>query len=177
LITSCKYGANDNYFIPAAWAAMLAFASMSERMNVPLKLAGLAVCSLLMVGAVALVPTGLTYFYNYRDHDVMHRNLANRLSRLPGPALVTEPYSNLPWVQRFSPHFVIPDTYYFDRAAGIPLEDGGWEGLAAQGYFATLVFDQDFTPSPLILQKYKLVDEYLDPNGDFKFYRRIEPKL
>lgn len=176
-ITSCKSGANDNYYIPAAWAAMLAFALISERMNLPARLVGLAACSLLLVCAVALVPTGLTYFYNYRDHDVTYRNLAIRLSRLPGPAFVTEPYSNLPWVQRYSPHFVIPDTYYFDRAAGIPLEDGGWEGLAAQGYFATLVFDENFTPSPSILQKYKLVDEYLDRNGDFKFYRRIEPKL
>lgn len=175
-ITSCKSGANDNYYIPAAWAAMLAFALISERINVPVRLVGMVACSLLMVCAVALVPTGLTYFFNYRDRDVTYRNLAIRLSRLPGPAFVTEPYPNLPWVQHYSPHFVIPDTYYFDRAAGIPLEDGGWEGLAAQGYFATLVFDEDFTPSPSILQKYKLVDEYLDRNGDFKFYRRIEPK-
>lgn len=175
-ITSCKNGANDNYYIPAAWAAMLAFALISERMNGSLKFAGLAACSVLMVCAVALAPAGLTYFYNYRDHDVTYRNLAIRLSRLPGPAFVTEPYPNLPWVQHYSPNFVIPDTYYFDRAAGIPLEDGGWEGLAAQGYFATLVFNEDFTPSPSTLQKYKLVDEYLDRNGDFKFYRRIEPK-
>jgi hypothetical protein len=176
-ITSCKSGANDNYYIPAAWAAMLAFALMSERINVSIRLLGLVPCSLLLVLAVALIPTGLTYFYNYRDHDVTHHNLAVRLSRLPGPALVTEPYSNLPWMQRFSPHFVIPDTYYFDRAAAVPLEEGGWEGLADKGYFATLVFDQDFIPSPSTLQKYKLVDEYLDRNGDFKFYRRIEPKL
>jgi hypothetical protein len=176
-ITSSKNGANDNYYIPAAWAAMLAFALISERINLPARLMGLAACSLLIVCAVALIPTRRTYFYNYRDHDVTYRNLAVRLSRLPGPAFVTEPYPNLPWVQRYSPHFVIPDTYYFDRAAGIPLEDGGWEGLAAQGYFATLVFDEDFAPSPSILQKYKLVDEYLDRNGDFKFYRRIEPKL
>jgi hypothetical protein len=176
-ITSCKSGANDNYYIPAAWAAMLAFALISERMNVPAMLAGLAACSLLMVCAVALVPTQLTYFYNYRDHDVTYRNLAIRLSRLPGPAFVTEPYSNLPWVQRYSPHFVIPDIYYFDRAAGVPLEDGGWEGLAAQGYFATLVFDQNFAPPPPILEKYKLVDEYIDRNGEFKFYLRKEPKL
>ena len=175
-ITSCKNGANDNYYIPAAWAAMLAFALISERMNVPARQVGLVACSLLMVCTIALVPAGLTYFYNYRDHDVTNRNLAIRLSRLPGPAFVTEPYPNLPWVQHYSPHFVIPDTYYFDQAAGIPLEDGGWQGLADQGYFATLVFDEDFTPSPSILQKYKLVDEYLDNNGDFKFYRRIEPK-
>jgi hypothetical protein len=174
-ITSCKNGANDNYYIPAAWAAMLAFALISQRIKVPLKTAALAVCSCLMVSAVALVPTGLTFVYSFRDQDVTHRNVAARLSLLPGPAYVTDGYSDLPWVQCFSPHFVIPDTYYFDRAAGIPLEDGGWEGLASRGYFATLVLDRAFTPPPSMLAKYVWVDAYHDRNGDLEFYRRVGP--
>jgi hypothetical protein len=175
LFTSCKYGANDNYCIPTVWAAMLAFALMSERMSVLLKLVGLAVCSCLMVGAIALVPAGLTFSYSYRDQDITHRNVAAKLSLLSGPAFVSDGYSDLPWVQRFSPHFVIPDTYYFDQAAGIPLEDGGWEGLAGRGYFATLALDRAFSPPPSMLAKYVWVSAYHDRNGDIDFYRRVGP--
>jgi hypothetical protein len=60
-ITSCKVGANDDYYIPAAGAAMLGLAHGSERMNQRLKLAGLAVCSWLVAGAIALTPTGSTF--------------------------------------------------------------------------------------------------------------------
>jgi hypothetical protein len=53
------------------------------------------------------------------------------------------------------------------------LEDGGWEGLARDGYFGTMVFDQNYTPAPAIVQKYELADEYTDGYADLKFYRRI----
>ena len=182
LVTSCKTGANDNYYIPAAWAAMLGFALSMERMNSRLALAGLAVCSWLITGAIALTPTGLTFFYDYRNHvldyrnqDAIHRMFAEKLSHLPGPVFVTEPYANLPWVQRFSPHFVIAETYYYDREAGVQFEDGGWEGLASEGYFGTLVMDPDDSLPPAFLTKYELVDEYKGAMDSYKFYRRIEP--
>lgn len=172
-VAACKVGANDNYYIPAAWAAMLGFALIAERINLPFRLLGLTACSCLLVGAVALAPMGKTFYVSYRLEDVAHRNLAEKLSRLPGPAFVQEPYSNLPWVERFSPHFVIPATYYYDRDAGVPLENDGWEGLARDGYFATLVLDRDYHPSPSILARYALVDEYQDRYIAANFYRRI----
>jgi hypothetical protein len=175
-ITACKIGASDNYYIPAAWAAMLGFALIAERMNVTCMLAGLAVFSWILVVAVALVPVGKTFYYTYRYQDVVHRSIAEKLSHLPGPAFVQEPYSNLPWVQRFSPHFVIPDTYSYDRDAGVPLEDGGWEGLAREGYFATLVLYRGYQPPASMLAKYALVDQYRqDGYMAFDFYRRIAP--
>jgi hypothetical protein len=69
---------------------------------------------------------------------------------------------------------VLAYTYRYDRSAGIPFEDGGWEGLAQQGYFATIVYDQMGNPPPFFLDKYTLVDEYRDAWSDFKFYRRIQ---
>jgi len=94
---------------------------------------------------------------------------------MPGPAFVGDPYANLPWVQRFSPHFVIAYAYQDDYEAGVPFEDGGWQGLARQGYFATLVLTQEFSLPPSMLQKYKFVDEVNDGETDYKFYRRIGP--
>ncbi|MGA2571325.1 MAG: hypothetical protein ABSF23_12465, partial [Terracidiphilus sp.] len=60
LLTSCKHGANDNYYIPAAWAAMLGFALMVQESRSRWLPAGLAVCSALMAGAIVLSPTGRT---------------------------------------------------------------------------------------------------------------------
>jgi hypothetical protein len=173
LVTSCKYGANDNYYIPVAWTAMLGIALMLDQMNSRWVLAGLVICSWLMVGAIAFTPTGQTFNYDYRDQDSRFRAVAEKLRHLPAPALVIPPYGDLPWVQPVPPHFVIPDTYYYDRNAGIPLQDGGWENLASEGYFGALVFDQSYTPAPSVLQKYELVDEYTDGRADLKFYRRI----
>jgi hypothetical protein len=97
--------------------------------------------------------------------------------------MVTDRYANLPWVQRFSPHFVVGFAYDDERAAGAPFEDDGWQGLASKGYFATLVLDRDYNYPPYyavppsMLQKYKLVDEYSDKETDYKFYRRIDAEL
>ncbi len=176
LVTSCKVGANDNYYIPAAWSAMLAFALAAERMHSRWVAEGLAVCSWLMTGAIALSPTGYTFYYDFRSQDFTY-NVATivteKLRHLPAPAFAIEPYANMPWVQPAAPHFVVADTYYYDRKAGVPVEDGGWENLAAEGYFGTLVFDQNYNPPPRMLRKYELVDEYKDEFVDLKFYRRI----
>lgn len=173
LVTSCKTGANDNYFIPAAWAAMLGVMLILERMESRWVLACLVAFSLLIVAGIALTPTGLTYNYDYRDQDLRYRTVAEKLSHLPAPAFVILPYGNLPWVQPVSPHFVLGYTYQVDRDAGVPMEGGGWEGLARDGYFGTLVLVQDYSPSLPMLAKYKLVDEYHDPSWDLTFYRRI----
>ncbi|MGD0157665.1 MAG: hypothetical protein ABSB50_16335 [Terracidiphilus sp.] len=174
LVTAGKAGANDNYYIPVGWAVMLGFALASERMHARWLQAGLIVCSWLIVAGIALTPTGKTFYYNYRGQDAAHRLIADKLAHLPGPAIVTDRYSNLPWVQTIAPHFVLAYTYRYDRSAGIPFEDGGWEGLAQQGYFATIVYDQMGNPPPFFLDKYTLVDEYRDAWSDFKFYRRIQ---
>ncbi|MGO8758566.1 MAG: ArnT family glycosyltransferase [Terracidiphilus sp.] len=175
LVTSCKAGANDNYFIPAAWAAMLGFALLLQGSHSRWIPAGLAVCSVLSIGAIALSPTGLTYYYNYRIEDPPRRAVAEKLRHLPSPVFVVDPYSDLPWVQPNPPYFVVPDTYRYDRDAGVPLEDGGWEGLARAGYFGTLVFYENGMPAPQILEKYELVDVYRDGYHDLNFYRRIDP--
>jgi hypothetical protein len=173
LVTSCKARANDNYFIPAAWATMLGVMLIWERMDSRWVLACVVACSLLTVAGIALTPTGLTYNYDYRDQDLRYRSVAEKLSHLPAPAFVILPYGNLPWVQPVSPHFVLGYTYEADRDAGVPMEDGGWEGLARDGYFGTLVIEQDYSPALPMLAKYKLVDEYRDPSWDLSFYRRI----
>jgi hypothetical protein len=176
VVTSCKAGASDNYYITASWAVMLGFALMWEEMDWQCMQVVLVVCSWLMAGGIALSPTGHTYYYNLRGSDSTYRIVAEKLSHLSGPAFVTDRYADLPWMQRLTPHFVLGFAYYYDRAAGVPFEDGGWEGLAKQGYFATLVIDRRYSPSPSLLKHYKLVDEYTNVWVDFKFYCRIDPE-
>jgi hypothetical protein len=171
LITAFKFGSNDNYYMPAAWVSMLGFAVLSARMRQQFILFSLAACSWFVIAGIALTPTGRTYYYDYRYQDSVHRIIAQKLSRLPGPAFVIEPYSNLPWVQRFSPHFVLGYAYDLGHEAGVSYEDGGWQGLVGEGYFATVVVDQNFTPSLFASQKYDLVDEYKDAYTDLRFYR------
>jgi hypothetical protein len=179
-ITSFKIGSDDNYFIPAAWAAMLCFAVMMEQVNARWVLAGLVLCSGLMIAEIARNAWRSPDYYNPRGEDPTYRAIAEKLSHLPGPAMVTDRYANLPWVQRFSPHFVVGFAYDDERAAGVPFEEGGWQGLAGEGYFATLVIDSDYNYPPYyavppsMLQKYKLVDEYSDKEADYKFYRRMD---
>lgn len=174
LITGCKAGANDNYFIPASWVVMLAFALRWEELKSRWVQVGIAVCSGFLIAAIALTPTGLTFLYDFRSSDVRYNAVAQRLRQLPGPAIATDPYANMPWVQPYSPHFVFGFSYYYDRAAGVPYEDDGWEGLASRGYFGTIMIDSNYNPSPTLLEKYKLVDEYRDWSSDFRFYRRID---
>jgi hypothetical protein len=81
-----------------------------------------------------------------------------------------------PGVHRFSHHFVLGFTYDYERMAGVLFKDGGWERLASEGYFATLVLDPSYVPLPSMLAKYTLVDEYQDAHTDLKFYRRIGPE-
>lgn len=173
LVTSCKAGANDNYYIPAAWATMLGVVLILGRMDSRWIFACLVACSLLTVAGIALTPTGFTYNYDYRDQDLRYRTVTEKLSHLPAPAFVILPYGNLPWVQPAFPHFVLGYTYEADRDAGVPMEGGGWEGLARDGYFQTLVLVQGYGPDLPMLAKYKLVDEYRDPSWDLLFYRRI----
>jgi hypothetical protein len=172
LATSSKWGAGSYYYMPAAWATMLGVALKWEQMNSRWTLACLAACSWLLIGGIA---RGHTFYGDdYRHTDSIHRAVAEKLSHLPGPAFVTEDYSNLPWVQRIPPHFILGYEYDADRIAGIPFEGGGWEGLASEGYFGTLVTDQDNDLQPALLKAYELVDEYKDGTADFKFYRRIK---
>jgi hypothetical protein len=186
LVTSCITGAGSAYFLPAGWIAMLGMSLKSEQVSSRWILTGLVVCSLVMaVGAArASREPG-----DYRHQDSVHRAVAEKLSHLPGPAFVAEEYSNLPWVQRYSPHFVLAYAYGFDRIAQVPLEDDGWEGLARDGYFGTVVlasslnsstplnfcldFDSSYYPPPSLLQNYELADEFNDGYVVYKFYRRL----
>jgi hypothetical protein len=173
LITSFKVGADDNYFIPAAWASMLGFALILEWTNARWVLAGLVLCSWMMTADIAHDFRKPSVYFDLRNSDTTYRAIAEKLSYLPGPAFVGDPYANLPWVQRFSPHFVVAYAYLYDRQAGVPFEDDGWEGLAREGYFATLVLTQEFSLPPLALQRYRLIDEVNDGDTDYRFYRRI----
>jgi hypothetical protein len=171
LITSSKFGASSYYYMPAAWATMLAVALKWEQINSRPAMVCLVVCSWLLIGGIT---RGHTFYGDdYRYTDSIHRTVAEKLSHLPGPAFVTEYYSNLPWVQHYPPHFVLGWEYEAGLEAGVSYDDGGWEGLASEGYFGTLVTYQDDTLPPALLQKYQLADEYKDANYDYKFYRRI----
>jgi hypothetical protein len=171
LITSSKLGASSYYYMPVAWATMLGIALKWEQINSRLAKVCLVACSLLLIGGIA---RGHTFYGDdYRYTDSVHRAIAEKLTHLPGPAFVMEDYSNLPWVQRFPPNFILGFEYEADRAAGAPCEGGGWEALASNGYFGTLVTYQDETFAPAVLQRYQLADEYTDANFDYKFYRRI----
>jgi hypothetical protein len=171
LVTSSKFGASSYYYMPAAWLTMLAVALLWEQLKSRWTLMCLAGCSWVLIGGIA---EGHTFYGpDYRVTDSIHRAVAEKLSRLPGPAFVTEAYSNLPWVQRFPPYFVVGYNYEAERAAGVPYESDGWEGLASKGYFGTLVTYRDLNFPPALLEKYQLADEYKDANEDYKFYRRI----
>ena len=175
LITACKTGAVTNYYIPAAWAAMLAFALFSERLDARGEMAVIAICSWLLIAGVWR--GHLFYGPDYRYSNSIHQAVAEKLIHLPGPVLVSERYSNLPWVQPFPPHFVLGPTYGSDRDAGMVYEHGGWEGLLAEGYFGTVVTEQgaylapELVIPPVLLAKYELADEFKDAHTDFKFYR------
>ncbi len=175
LSTSFKVGADDNYFIPAAWASMLGFALILERTNARWVLAGLVLCSWMMTADIAHDFRKPSVYFDLRNSGTTYRAIAEKLSHLPGPAFVGDPYANLPWVQRFSPHFVVAYAYLYDRQAGVSFENDGWEGLAREGYFATLVLTQEFSLPPSTLQKYRFIDEVNDGDTDYKFYRRIGP--
>jgi hypothetical protein len=171
LITSSKLGASSYYYMPAAWATMLGVALKWEQINARLAMVCLIACSALLIGGIV---RGHTFYGDdYRYTDSVHRAVAEKLNHLPGPAFVMEDYSNLPWVQRFPPNFILGFEYEADRSAGVSCEGGGWEVLASNGYFGTLVSYQDDTFSAALLQKYQLADEYKDANFDYKFYRRV----
>jgi hypothetical protein len=171
LVTSSKFGASSYYYMPASWAAMLGVALMWEQMNSRWSLICLAVCSWLLIGGIA---RGHTFYGDdYRNTDSIHRAVAEELTHLPAPVFVTEAYADLPWVQRVAPHFVFGYEYEADRAAGVQFEGGGWEGLARDGYFGTLVTDRGSSLDPALMKKYELVGEYKDADTDYKFYRRI----
>jgi len=171
-ITSCKLGASDNYYIPAAWAAMLGVGLNLQRIGSRLGAAGLAGCSWIMITVIALSPTAHTFYYDYRASDPVYRMVAAKLAHLPGPVFVTDRYANLPWVQPSPPYFVLGYAYDSDRRAGVACEQGGWEGLIGEGYFGTVVLAQGVLAPPSLAQKYELVDEYQDFYNDYKFYRR-----
>jgi hypothetical protein len=183
-VLCCKLGANTNYFIPVAWSAMLAVVPAFGRMNSRSILAGMTACSLFMLVGIVHSLIGPSINNDFRYSESAHIALAERLARLPGPAFVTERYADLPWVQRDSPHFVLAYAYDTDREAGVSFEDGGWEGLAQDGYFGTIVeasyvgpgfsllFDARSDIEPSLLLKYKMVDEYRDNYIDYKFYER-----
>jgi hypothetical protein len=171
LATSSKLGASSYYYMPAAWVTMLGVALLWEQMNSRWTPVCVAACSWLLIAGIALGHT--FYGADYRHTDSLHRAVAEKLSHLPGPVFVTEAYSDLPWVQRLPPNFVFGFEYEADRDAGVPFEGGGWEGLASEGYFGTLVTYRDLSFPPALLEKYQLVDEYKDANEDYKFYRRI----
>lgn len=171
LVTSSKFGASSYYYMPAAWATMLGVALLWEQMSSRWTLMCLSACSWLLITGIAMGHT--FYGADYRYTDSLHRAVAEKLSRLPGPVYVTEAYSDLPWVQRVPPNFVFGFEYEADHDAGVPFEGGGWEGLASAGYFGTLVTYRDLSFPPAVLEKYQLADEYKDANEDYKFYRRI----
>ncbi len=170
LVTAFKVGAVTNYYIPAAWISMLALAVHWERIHSRWTLAGVVICSLLMTCGVARAHVA---YGEYRYGDFVHRAVAEKLRHLPGPVFVADVYADLPWVQHLSPNFVIAGTYSFDQAAGVPFEGGGVEGLMRVGYFGTLVVNQSDPPSPSVLEKYELDDEYRDAYSDLGFYRRV----
>jgi hypothetical protein len=168
---------------------MLGLALISEQASPRWIMAGLVVCSLFMAGGAARASRELG---DYRHADSVHRVIAEKLSHLPGPAFATEEYSNLPWVQRYSPHFVLGYIYDPDRTAHVPFEDDGWQGLAREGYFGTIVLTSSLNPNPPLLfgfdfysiydlppnllQNYELVDEFIDGYVVYKFYRRLGSK-
>ena len=186
LITACNIGSAQNYYIPAAWVAMLGLTLKSEQVNSRWILAGLVVCSLLMAAGAVRAQRELG---DYRRQDSAHRAVAEKLSHLPGPAFVTEEYSNLPWVQRYSPYFALGYIYDQDRTAHVRFEDDGWQGLAREGYFGSIVLASPLNPRPPVfgfdfysiynlppnlLQNYELADEFSDGYVVYKFYRRLE---
>ncbi len=169
-VTGCKAGAAANYYIPTAWVAMLALAVLWQRIHARFTMAALVVCALVMICGIADAHAA---YGAYRYEDSLHRIVAEKLRRLPGPVFASDRYADLPWVQPTSPHFVLAYTYYVDRAAGIPFEGDGWEGLARQGYFGTVVMDYADPSLPALLEKYALTDEYRDGSSDIRFYCRI----
>jgi hypothetical protein len=74
--------------------------------------------------------------------------------------LVQDTYGDLPWISPAAPHFVIEYTNEVDRRAGVTFAGGGWQGLLARGYFATVATcaaRDDITDA--MLARYRLVRE------------------
>jgi hypothetical protein len=70
------------------------------------------------------------------------------LRELPGPAVVTIRYANLPWFQDDPPYFVFATTYEFDRARGEPFAFGGISGMIHSGQIKILVCPRSDTKTP-----------------------------
>ncbi len=170
-VTGCKAGAAANYYIPTAWAAMLALTVLWERVHGRFTMTALAVCSLMMICGILGAHAA---YGEYRHEDSVHRAVGEKLRRLPGPVFATDRYADLPWVEPIPPHFVLGYPYYEDRAAGVPLEDDGWEGLMRQGYFGSVVVDYVDPSMAALLEKYALAEEYRDGDSDIRFYCRKE---
>lgn len=135
-VASCKGGAGDYYFLSlGVWSTLwLGLALEQFNLKVPL-----ACATLLQAAAVLAVFLGHCGAIDPRESAPSYQQLAEYLAAQPGPVFVQDTYGDLPWLSPTSPHFVIAYNNQVDAAAGVKFEHGGWQGLIAEGYFATVV--------------------------------------
>jgi hypothetical protein len=142
---SAKQGASENYYFTLSFFLCLlvviatAWLFASDKLKRPILI--LMICgwlvNLIGVGSVLAGIKGKTSnFYLHRGFVITQKCLL-RKSR-PEPIFIDHPYLSLPWMYPANEHFVVQTSYWWDRAAGVKMKDGGLGGLMDQGYFSTL---------------------------------------
>ena len=145
LATSFKEGSHQNYWFAAHLAALGYVAHVwplpsAERLGRRLLLIGW-----LWTGAVQFgYWTGKFKALDTACHARL-MVLKAGLQGLPGPVLVRGGYfENLPWITGQTEPFVYTFTYHWLRESGAVFQRGGLGGLAAEGYFGTIVYPLEF---------------------------------
>lgn len=141
LPASSKVGSADNYhFIALLFLTFIVGGGLSILLKhqriwheITLGLSGVVFLIAVSVAALNGSMQALT------AQHVQHLALQKCMACLPKPIFILNHYAALPWINPSSHSFVIAHNYWFDRAQGLPFEQGGIGGLIQQGYFKTLL--------------------------------------
>jgi len=145
LITACKDGAADNYFLPfSVWSGLWFFRVLPRLDRSYFSAACLGVTALFL-GGISLVFLGRAGMIDRRASDLPNEILAQELRKFPAPVFVTDTYGDLPWIQPHPPYFVVPDIHKL-------------ETLIDQGYFGTIITLRQEKLSDAALARYELTD-------------------
>lgn len=169
---SMKPGSSDNYyFSPVAVCAILLVYlndKYGDKPSVRNLLPG--VYGLASVGYIALGLLILTGRQGVLAHDKLSQKyyaIAEVTKNLNPPVYVEKDnFSNLPWLNKSRPNFVVATTYYILRTEPQLLERNGIEGLMRQGYFESIVNIDNISPENK--DKYLLTDSVV--NGGITMY-------
>jgi hypothetical protein len=129
-----KVGASDNYFFePAALSGLACIrATSTKNSQAAVRKLALMVALGAQLISVSLVLGGI--FGKLKPDTLPELMIMKRsLDKYAGTSIATLNAANLPWFHTRGPHLVLADSYYLDRAAGMPFRYGGVAGMLKSG--------------------------------------------